>query len=71
MIIWLLKILNHLNIKQLLGETTDAVNNTNSSAKKHKNSCSIKVFKYKYKYNIWIINQVTNIYDNYYKTWTL
>ena len=29
----------------LVGKTEDAVNNKNSSVKKHKNSCSIKVFE--------------------------
>ena len=29
----------------LVGKTADAVNNTNSSVKKHKNCCSIKVSK--------------------------
>ena len=28
-----------------VGKTADAVNNTNSSVKKHKNSCSIKISK--------------------------
>ena len=29
----------------LIGKTADAVNDTNSSVKKHKNTCSTKVFK--------------------------